>query len=142
MIERFPSKLGLALSASDVTRLHRQGKIASLIGMEGGYSIGHSLAVLRQMYELGARYMTITHSKTTPWADSATDAPKHGGLNDFGEAVIKEMNRLGMIIDLSHVSAETMRDALRVAKRQSSSHIRGQEGLPTIEMCPLMFSIS
>ena len=116
MIERFPSKLGLALSASDVTRLHRQGKIASLIGMEGGYSIGHSLAVLRQMYELGARYMTITHSKTTPWADSATDAPKHGGLNDFGEAVIKEMNRLGMIIDLSHVSAETMRDALRVSE--------------------------
>lgn len=116
MIERYPSELGLARSADDITRLHRQGKIASLIGMEGGYSIGHSLGVLRQMYELGARYMTITHSKTTPWADSATDAPQHGGLNDFGEAVIKEMNRLGMMIDLSHVSADTMKDALRVSE--------------------------
>ena len=116
MIERFPAKLGLALSSKDVIRLHQQGKIASLIGMEGGYSIGHSLAVLRQMYTLGARYMTITHSKTTPWADSATDAPQHGGLNDFGEAVIREMNRLGMIIDLSHVSADTMRDTLRITE--------------------------
>ena len=116
MVERFPKQLGLALTARDVVRLHRQGKVASLIGMEGGYSIGHSLAVLRQMYALGARYMTITHSKTTPWADSATDAPQHGGLNDFGEAVIQEMNRLGMIVDLSHVSADTMRDTLRISE--------------------------
>ena len=116
MIDRFPAKLGLALTAKDIVKLHQQGKIASLIGMEGGYSIGHSLAVLRQMYALGARYMTITHSKTTPWADSATDAPQHGGLNDFGEAVIREMNRLGMIIDLSHVSADTMRDVLRISE--------------------------
>lgn len=116
LIARFPTRLGLALTSKDVTHLHHQGKVASLIGMEGGYSIGHSLGVLRQMYDLGARYMTITHSKTTPWADSATDAPQHGGLNDFGEAVIREMNRLGMMIDLSHVSADTMRDALRISE--------------------------
>ena len=116
LIKHFPSHLGLALTAKDIRRLHRQGKVASLIGMEGGYSIGHSLAVLRQMYDLGARYMTITHSKTTPWADSATDAPQHGGLNEFGEAVIREMNRLGMMIDLSHVSADTMRDTLRISE--------------------------
>ena len=115
MTRRYSSQLDFALTAQDITRIHKQGKTASLIGMEGGHSIGHSLAVLRQMYALGARYMTITHSKTTPWADSATDAPQHGGLNDFGEAVIREMNRLGMIVDLSHVSAETMRDALRVS---------------------------
>ena len=115
MIKRYPGRLGLALTARDVVRLHKRGKVASLIGMEGGHSIGHSLAVLRQMYALGARYMTITHSKTSPWADSATDAPKHDGLNEFGEAVIREMNRLGMIIDLSHVSTETMRDTLRIS---------------------------
>ena len=116
MIRRYSGRLGLALTAQDVVRLHKSGKVASLIGMEGGHSIGHSLAVLRQMHQLGARYMTITHSKTSPWADSATDAPQHGGLSSFGEAVIREMNRLGMIVDLSHVSADAMRDALRVSE--------------------------
>jgi membrane dipeptidase len=116
LVKRFPDTFELATSSADVLRIHKQGKIASLIGMEGGYSIGHSLAVLRQMYDLGARYMTITHSKVTPWADSATDAPKHDGLTDFGERVIREMNRLGMIIDLSHVSKATMIDTLRISR--------------------------
>lgn len=115
-VQRYSGQLKLALSADDVEMIHRNGQIASLIGMEGGYSTGHSLAVLRQMYELGARYMTLTHSKTTVWADSATDAPKHDGLSEFGEAVVREMNRLGMIIDLSHVSEATMRDALRISE--------------------------
>ena len=94
----------------------RQGKLASLMGIEGGHSIGSSLGVLRQMYALGARYMTLTHYRNTPWADSADDTPEHGGLTDFGRDVVREMNRLGMIVDLSHVSADTMRDALDVAQ--------------------------
>lgn len=93
-----------------------QGKIASLIGMEGGHSIGSSLGVLRQMYALGARYLTLTHSKNTPWADSATDAPAHNGLTGFGKDLVREMNRMGMLVDLSHVSEKTMQDALDVAK--------------------------
>jgi membrane dipeptidase len=93
----------------------KRGRIASLIGMEGGHSIGSSLGVLRQMYALGARYMTLTHSKNTPWADSATDAPAHDGLTAFGEKVVREMNRIGMLVDLSHVSEATMLDALAVA---------------------------
>lgn len=102
----------LALTAEDVRRIHREGKIASLIGVEGGHSIAGSLAVLRQLYALGARYMTLTHSSSVAWADSATDAPRHGGLTRFGVEVVREMNRLGMLVDLSHVSAETMNDAL------------------------------
>jgi membrane dipeptidase len=94
----------------------KAGRVASLIGMEGGHSIGSSLGVLRQMYALGARYMTITHSKNTPWADSATDAPAHDGLTDFGRDVVREMNRIGMLVDLSHVSEATMMDVLDVAK--------------------------
>jgi len=110
-----PGDLALALTSKDVERAMKAGKIASLIGMEGGHSIGSSLAVLRQMYALGARYMTITHTRNTPWADSATDAPLNHGLSDFGRDVVREMNRLGMLVDLSHVSAETMHDALDVA---------------------------
>jgi membrane dipeptidase len=90
----------------------RRGRIASLLGMEGGSSIDSSLGVLRQMYALGARYMTLTHSQTLPWADSATDAPQHDGLSDFGVLVVQEMARLGMLVDLSHVSEATMHDAM------------------------------
>ena len=116
LIARYPDELSLALSADDVERAVKQGRIASLLGMEGGHSIGSSLAVLRQMYALGARYMTLTHSKTLSWADSATDVPTHDGLTDFGMDVVREMNRLGMIVDLSHVSEAAMMDALDVTR--------------------------
>ncbi len=116
LIDRYPDELMLALTADDVEAALAQGRIASLIGMEGGHSIGSSLAVLRQMYAIGARYMTLTHSKNTPWADSATDAPEHDGLTGFGEDLVREMNRLGMLADLSHVSEVTMHDVLDVAK--------------------------
>lgn len=116
LIARYPRDLVLALSADDVARGIKHGRIASLMGMEGGHSIGSSLGVLRQMYELGVRYMTLTHSKNTSWADSATDAPAHGGLTDFGRQVVQEMNRLGMLVDLSHVSEATMTDVLEVSK--------------------------
>ena len=109
----------------------RRGKIASLLGMEGGHSIGSSLAVLRQMYAMGARYMTITHSLNTPWADSATDAPAHDGLTEFGVLVVKEMARIGMLVDLSHVSEATMLDALDVVGAPvifSHSGARGVNG--------------
>jgi membrane dipeptidase len=116
LVERYPGDLALALTADDVERAIDEGRIASLIGIEGGHSIGSSLAVLRQMYDLGVRYMTLTHSLNTPWADSATDTPVHQGLTGFGEAVIREMNRMGMIVDLSHVSAATMHDVLDIAR--------------------------
>lgn len=112
MVAMYPDDFALALTADDVRRIHKQGKIASMIGMEGGHSIGSSLPVLRQMYAVGARYMTLTHWKTHDWADAATDAPQHDGLSDFGFEVVAEMNRLGMLVDLSHVSAATMHDAL------------------------------
>jgi membrane dipeptidase len=115
MVARYPDQLALALTADDIERAHKQGKIASLIGMEGGHSINSSLAVLRMMYRLGARYMTLTHSLNTPWADSATDDPKLDGLSPFGEQVVQEMNRLGMLVDLSHVSPATMSDALKIS---------------------------
>ena len=115
MAARYPADLEIAYTAADVRRIHRAGKIASLIGIEGGHQIDNSLAVLRQMYDLGARYMTLTHSRNTGWADSATDAPHHHGLAPFGEEVVREMNRLGMLVDLSHVSPDTMRTALRVS---------------------------
>jgi membrane dipeptidase len=116
LINHYEDDLELALDASSIRRIHKAGKIASLIGMEGGHSINNSLASLRQLYELGARYMTLTHSKGLLWADSATDTPRHGGLTGFGELVVLEMNRLGMMVDLSHVSFDTMRDALRVSR--------------------------
>ena len=108
----YPDTFALALTADDIVRVHKAGRIASLIGVEGGYSINNSLAVLRQLYSAGTRYMTLTHSDTIDWADSATDDPKHDGLTEFGRAVIGEMNRLGMLVDLSHVSPATMHDAL------------------------------
>jgi membrane dipeptidase len=111
---RYPETFEMAMTAADVERIHQAGRIASLLGMEGGHSIDNSLAALRQLYQAGARYMTLTHSKNTDWADSATDAPKHGGLTRFGEEVVREMNRLGMLVDLSHVAPETMKKALSV----------------------------
>src|SRR4029453_6934597 len=103
LVAAYPNDLELARTADDIVRIHRAGKIASLKGIEGGHQIGGNLAPSRQFYSPGARYMTITHFNTTEWADSATDDPKHDGLAPFGVAVIKEMNRLGMLIDLSHV---------------------------------------
>ena len=116
IVARFPETFELALTAADIERIHRQGKIASLIGMEGGHSINNSLAVLRMTYGLGARYMTLTHTKNTDWADAAGDKPKHHGLTQFGEEVVREMNRIGMMVDLSHVTDETMRAALKVSQ--------------------------
>jgi membrane dipeptidase len=113
---RYPADLEMAYTAADVRRIHKSGKLASMIGIEGGHQINGSLAVLRQLYDVGARYMTLTHSMNTEWADSATDKPVHHGLTPFGKEVVREMNRLGMLVDLSHVSAETMRAALEVAE--------------------------
>lgn len=113
--ELYSDTFELARTADDVVRIHHSGKIASLIGMEGGHSIGNSLGVLRQLYANGARYMTITHSENNDWADSATADPVHGGLTPFGKLVIGEMNRLGMLVDLSHVAPKTMHDVLDVA---------------------------
>jgi membrane dipeptidase len=109
-------ELELARSADDLERIHRSGRIASLIGVEGGHMIEGSLAVLRVFHGLGARYLTLTHWDTLEWADAATDRNEHEGLTEFGESVVRELNRLGMFVDLSHVSAETMRDALRVSR--------------------------
>jgi membrane dipeptidase len=114
LIKKYPEQLELALTAADVERITATGKIASLMGAEGGYSIQSSLPLLRQLYAEGVRYMTLTHSKNIDWADSATDKPQHGGLTPFGEEVVREMNRLGMLVDLSHVSEETMHDALDI----------------------------
>jgi membrane dipeptidase len=133
LIARYPERLQLALDSADVERAMKAGKIASLLGMEGGHSIDGSLGVLRQMYALGARYMTLTHSRNTAWADSATAAPEHDGLTDFGRDVVREMQRLGMLVDLSHVSEATMMDALDVARAPvifSHSGARGVEPHP------------
>src|SRR5262245_45893681 len=116
MMRKYPDTFELALTADDVERIFKKGKIASLIGMEGGHSIDNSLGALRMFYRLGARYMTLTHAKNIPWADSATDTPALNGLSPFGEQVVKEMNWLGMLVDLSHVSPDTMDDAIRVSE--------------------------
>ena len=116
LVARYQNDLALAATSTELEKAMKAGKVAGMMGMEGGQSIGSSLAVLRQMYDLGARYMTLTHSKNIPWADSATDAPALDGLNDFGRQVVREMNRIGMIVDLSHTSEATMKDALAVAK--------------------------
>lgn len=116
LVKAYPNDLELARTADDVVRIHKSGKIASLIGVEGGHQIGGSLAALRQFYDLGARYMTLSHFKNNEFADSATDDPKYHGLNDFGRTVVHEMNRIGMLVDLSHVSPETMAAALNVSK--------------------------
>ena len=113
---RYPAELRLARTADDVDAALAAGRIASLLGMEGGHSIACSLGVLRQMAALGVRYLTLTHGLNVPWADSATDVPAVGGLSPFGVEVVREMNRIGMLVDLSHVSADTMRTALRVTE--------------------------
>jgi len=131
LVARYPDHLALATTSGEVERAMKAGKVASLIGMEGGGSMGSSLAVLRQLYALGARYMTLTHYKTTGWADSTDDAPAHDGLTDFGKDVVREMNRLGMLVDLSHVSEATMMDALDVARAPvmfSHSNARAVDG--------------
>jgi membrane dipeptidase len=115
MIDRYPGEFALALSTDDVRRIRAEKKIASMIGIEGGYSIEESLANLRRLYDLGARYMTLTHSDSLSWADSATDEPISNGLSAFGEEVVREMNRLGMLVDLSHVSPAVMKQAIRVS---------------------------
>src|SRR5262245_9302248 len=116
MVKAYPDVFEMAATADDVVRIHKAGKIASMIGVEGGHSIDNSLALLRIYHALGVRYMTLTHSRTLDWADSATDEAKHKGLTKFGEQVVLEMNRLGMLVDISHVSADTMRHVLRVTK--------------------------
>ncbi len=116
MMTKYDRVFELALTPEDAERIYRSGKIASMIGMEGGHSIDGSLAVLRMFHALGARYMTLTHGLNIPWADSATDVPALNGLSPFGEEVVREMNRLGMLVDLSHVSPDTMEDALRVTE--------------------------
>lgn len=145
MVGKYPDHFELALTADDVERIFEEGKIASLIGMEGGHSIANSLAVLRRFYQLGARYMTITHGRTLDWADAAGDEPRHDGLSAFGEEVIREMNRLGMAVDLSHVTPATMKDALAVTEapvmfshssaRAVSGHVRNvpDEILPLVK---------
>jgi len=112
MVGRYPKDLQMAYSADDIMQAFKAGRVASLIGIEGGHQIDDSLPMLRQMYAVGARYMTLTHTLDNDWADSATDAPKHHGLTPFGRALVHEMNRLGMLVDLSHVSPDTMRAAL------------------------------
>jgi membrane dipeptidase len=114
LTERYPTALGLATTADDAEAAFGEGRVASLLGAEGGHAIAGSLGVLRALRRLGVRYLTLTHNRNTEWADSATDEPAHGGLTDFGREVVREMNRIGMIVDLSHVSPATMRDALAI----------------------------
>jgi membrane dipeptidase len=116
IIERYPATFALAVTADDIERIAAEGRIASLIGVEGGHSIAGSLAILRTYHALGVRYLTLTHSTNVPWADSATDAPRLNGLSPFGEEVVREMNRLGMLVDLSHTSPATMAHAIRVSR--------------------------
>lgn len=116
MVKKYPETFELANTADDVERIAKTGKIASMLGVEGGHCIENSLQNLKRFYDLGVRYMTLTHSKTLGWADSATDKPGSGGLSPFGKEVVREMNRLGMLVDLSHVSPETMKDALEITK--------------------------
>ena len=115
-VKRYSDTFEMAYGVDDILRIHKAGKIASMIGVEGGHSIDNSLGVLRMYYLLGVRYMTLTHTETLDWADSATDAPKSHGLSDFGKNVVREMNRLGMLVDLSHVSVDVMKQAIEVSK--------------------------
>ena len=129
MCGRYSDAFELALTADDVERIHKKGKIASLIGMEGGHSINNSLAVLRMTYKLGARYMTLTHTKNIDWADAAGDEPKVHGLTPFGEDVVREMNRLGILVDISHVSADTMAYQTSVPKVFAAGDMRRGQSL-------------
>ena len=115
MIQRYPEALTLATTSSGITAAFRTGRIASLLGMEGGHAIENSLGALRAYYRLGVRYMTLTHNVTLDWADAAMDVPRHNGLTPFGKEVVREMNRLGMIVDISHVTPKVMHDVLDIA---------------------------
>ena len=133
IVARYPKVFEFATSAADIERIHKAGRIASMFGMEGGEAINSNLAVLREFRASGVLYMTLCHWKTTSWIDSATDAPQHGGLSPFGETVVQEMNRIGMLVDLSHTSADAMKDALRVTKAPvifSHSSARAIDGHP------------
>jgi len=116
VIAKYPDRLALALTADDIRKDFRRGKIGSLLGLEGGHAIENSLGALRAYYDLGVRYMTLTHNVTLAWADAALDSARHNGLTPFGDSVVREMNRLGMLVDLSHVSPATMSDALNVTR--------------------------
>ncbi len=116
LIDAYPKDLEFAETADDMVRIHRKGRIGSLMGVEGGRQIGGSMAALRQFYARGVRYMTLTHNQTTEWADAGTDEPKYDGLSPFGLEVVKEMNRLGMLVDLSHVAPATMKDAIAASR--------------------------
>lgn len=116
MVRQYPATFEMAFTASDVVRARKRGRIASLLGVEGGHSVDNSLAVLRTYRALGMRYLTLTHAENTDWADSATDQPKHRGLTEFGEEVVLELNRLAVLVDISHVSADTMRHVLTVTR--------------------------
>jgi membrane dipeptidase len=133
IVARYPQTFELAVTAADVRRIHKAGRIASMIGVEGGNQIDNSFSVLRAYRALGAGYLTLTHSRTIEWADSATDNPRHGGLTPFGVAVVHELNRLGMLVDLAHVNEDTMRAALRASKAPvifSHSGARGVDDHP------------
>ena len=133
LVAAYPRDLALARTADDMVRAHKAGRIGSLIGVEGGRQIGGSMAALRSFYDLGARYMTLTHNQTTEWADAATDEARHDGLAPFGVAVVREMNRLGMLVDLSHVAPQTMRHAIGVSRAPvifSHSGARGVDAHP------------
>ncbi len=132
MVDRYPDTLALAHTADDVDRAAAEGRVASMIGVEGGQSIGASLGALRMLARMGAGYMTLTHNDNTRWADSATDEPEHGGLTAFGEEVVREMNRLGVLVDLSHVSVDTMAHAIDVSESPvifSHSSARAMSGV-------------
>ena len=116
IVDAYPHHLQRASTADELVRIHRSGKVGSLLGIEGGRQIGGSMAALRRFHDLGVRYMTLTHNQTTEWADAATDEPKHDGLSPFGLEVVREMNRLGMLVDLSHVSPATMKDAIGASR--------------------------
>jgi membrane dipeptidase len=137
MIERYPADLALALTAGDIERANAAGRIASLLGIEGGHAIENSLGALRAYWRLGVRYMTLTHFNGNDWADSATETPRHGGLSKFGVEVVREMNRLGMLVDLSHVSEDTMNDVLDVAEAPAIfSHSNARALSPTPRNVP------
>ncbi len=129
MVNKYPDKLMWALTASDLRRAQKEGKVGSVLGLEGGHAIENSLGTLRVYYDLGARYMTLTHNVTTRWADAALDSAKHGGLTEFGKEVVREMNRLGMLVDLAHVSPGTMSDALDVTEAPVIFSHSGGRGL-------------
>lgn len=129
MVNKYPDKLMWALTAHDLRRAQKEGKIGSVLGLEGGHAIENSLGTLRVYYDLGARYMTLTHNVTTAWADAALDSAKHGGLTEFGKEVVREMNRLGMLVDLAHVSPGTMSDALDVTEAPVIFSHSGARGL-------------